>query len=730
MEKSIESSLDEFISYVNVTIQINNLTYIITAREYNSSEYLKSLVDNAIEKGNIKNFKEYIDVRSKTKIKTITRQELLFGPVKKENTICNFELLDDEGENLEILISNCQISTKILDYLFSVNDEINLEYIYDYYNYANYLGLRTQNLENYIKNYVNGVIVYDLEDLNNWYHKKLNLHIITCTMNLFTSLLRVYELNKKIFDLNTLFDNTINLGEIYLELKEDKSKLKQELLESYIYHIEAVLKVNSITFDTNRLLVNLFEEQREGIIKSVSNLSEFKQRFSNLTSNLVKTLNWKNTIVAGGMPLEAFSLKRLNVNTDLDIFVYGDDHEEISQRHLKYFNDLALKLGKTIYFAYYFKIIIIFIEDTNLIVQLIIHGDKQTKYDVIDNFDLSHTNILYDGENVYCTNAFLECLKTNKTKVNTDRVVKPSRIENAIKKGFEVIGLSKENEELKLDVVKDEYEILNIKSLMKKYKNCVFTNDYKKIPKYQLVDETKNLEDNAYNFLLSSINLSEDNLVFKQVITTEHNNDYKNYLIQRIPIVDKQDQHYVFKTKYLLGSELFNNNHETNNDYLFGSLLIKDPFTKQIYTKYLNFVLDKLEKDTSVISSLNSESLEKRKDWSNRILNRLKRYDIISKKCEDSDRFYVDITSKTKLFYKHQPITYLRLRELLDNGDLNRIAKSRAEMNFGVFVDNLLPEVKSNAFKVQVVFTSSKIVFRGSEIAIPRYCKSVSIIDR
>jgi hypothetical protein len=673
------SSLELAVPYVDISIEINNLSYVITEKEYQESEYLKTLVDN-------------------------------------------FRLLDDEGKTLNISLDKCVHDKEILNYLFSLTNEINLEYIYFYYTYANYLSLRQKDLDVYLDQYVNSVVVYN-DDYDYGYHsyKSVNFHTITCTSSVFTSLLRLYEINRKLFNLNKLFDNTSNLKDIYQELKQEETYLSKQIFNDYFLQFEMVLKDNSNNFDKNLLLFELFQETTIYKQKFVSTLLEFKQRFNDLTFHLLENVDWTNIIVAGGMPLEAYSRDRLNVNSDLDLFIYGDEEERILNKQLKYFNDVAIKLDKKIYFAYYFNIIILCIEDVKLIIQIIV-TDKQSKYEIIDNFDMSHTVILYDGDNVYCKQSFLESIKSNKSKVNPTRLMKSSRIQKAIQKGFEVTDLyKKETEEydgyLKSEV-KDEIfyplsslsEEENIKELTNIYKNSIFVTDYHNIPLYP-----KQKDNNPYNFVKTNIKITNDDIIFQPTKIEEVYDRLFKY-IQRIPIVDKQQQHYIFKTEYLLGNELYHN-YKDDNNYLLGSLLIKDEVTKRKYIQYLNLVLDKLESKTEFIS-LYPKCLTTRNDWKDRILKRLERYDMKIKQHVKGNRFFVQITSKTKLFYKHQPITYLELRELLDNVVLNYGKPST--------IQRILP----NKFRIQTVFSSPKIIIRGDDICVPRNCQSISIIDR
>lgn len=219
----------------------------------------------------------------------------------------------------------------------------------------------------------------------------------------------------------------------------------------------------------------------------------FKKRWNKFTFNIFNKIKWKDMIVAGGSICILLD-KDKDINkfkdSDIDIFIYGN--KIISKIKYLLFYIKKSRFNKVKY-IYRDNIIEIFIENNRKI--QIIPTCFKTPEDIINSFDLSITQIYYDGNNVFASYIGFNSLIYKKF-ISTKTFILWERKYKYIKRGYKYIG----NDYIYLKR-SSLYNILN-------NKNIIYEKNIKDIIK-DINDDTKKtfyeydnliLRDDRYKF--------------------------------------------------------------------------------------------------------------------------------------------------------------------------------------------------------------------------------------
>ena len=260
------------------------------------------------------------------------------------------------------------------------------------------------------------------------------------------------------------------------------------------------------------------------------------EEYNEFHQGLLNNLNYNNLIIAGG------SLSKLYLNTnkksslykasDIDIYLYGTEKEKMNK--LKY----LLKFFKYTILIPYNNVYTMYFRGKTRMIQIICGGFKN-KYSIIKDFDYSHVQILYDGNNFLTTYKFLENIYKNKTEYNYQYNINIFRIYKTLLLGLDIINYQ---QPYQIDDKKYSKEIffqviLNNESFKEELDNIYYPSKYESFDNikeelYKIYG--KKYKINKYSFYnivnnLNLINTIEWNNTFKEVIMSSYGTqvDYK-----------------------------------------------------------------------------------------------------------------------------------------------------------------------------------------------------------
>ena len=154
--------------------------------------------------------------------------------------------------------------------------------------------------------------------------------------------------------------------------------------------------------------------------------SNYKQNFNNYTQNLFDGFNWSNVIIAGGLVNKIINpnfednlVKGFYDNSDIDMYLYG--HTKTKKKKLEYIlNFLNDKLG-TYYMINFSNVITLIFPNYHCDIQIII-GNYKSPLQIVSDFDLSHLQMLYNGNSVKGTKFNLDALETQTSKIMKNKI--------------------------------------------------------------------------------------------------------------------------------------------------------------------------------------------------------------------------------------------------------------------------------------------------------------------
>ena len=173
-------------------------------------------------------------------------------------------------------------------------------------------------------------------------------------------------------------------------------------------------------------------------------IAEFLAEYRRLSFGLFPPspqFNWRNKVLAGGFPLECLYLGKLNEHTDMDFFVYGSSAERETA-----IRDILWALPRReLYLTSKGSVIYIWITDVKRMVQ-IINADYSNMTQILEGFDHTCCQVLFNGTDVICSDGFRRAVTTSKTEC---RLFKPERLHKMMAKGFDYEGTDEERDSVK-----------------------------------------------------------------------------------------------------------------------------------------------------------------------------------------------------------------------------------------------------------------------------------------
>lgn len=151
-------------------------------------------------------------------------------------------------------------------------------------------------------------------------------------------------------------------------------------------------------------------------------------------------LDWENLIIAGGL-ISGLIEKNYNekdyTNSDLDFYVYNDDYNLLMKKMLQLYYYFYNKLGDAYSFVYLNSTVVTIIsKNYNRVIQIIgIKTNDPMK--ILRNFDLSHCQVGFNGQNVIFTEEFIKAL-TTKTTCIMKKSIHIYRLIKAYQRGYSI----------------------------------------------------------------------------------------------------------------------------------------------------------------------------------------------------------------------------------------------------------------------------------------------------
>ena len=238
---------------------------------------------------------------------------------------------------------------------------------------------------------------------------------------------------------------------------------------------------NGLFFNNDKSKID-YEEGEEVVCDT------FRENFNKYTMNLFGDFNWQNCVVAGGLvnkivnkDFEQRLLSGRYDNSDIDLYIYGTTPTK--KRKLIYvLNFLKTKLGEY-YLINKQNVITLIFPDYHCEIQIII-GNYKNPLQIINDFDLSHLQMLYNGKTVKSTKSNLVALETQ-----TSRVMKNRLTQKLGQKTFMAgYALEYSNSISDEDAISLHHSIIGTKKIYDTYykptKSIFFENNKKKMKLY------------------------------------------------------------------------------------------------------------------------------------------------------------------------------------------------------------------------------------------------------
>ena len=333
-------------------------------------------------------------------------------------------LLETEDNVNVSLDIDCNILIDLINLISDEKFQINMEKINQYAYWFNYF-------------MINPKLLYKI-------HPKVKLSLNPKIIK------SVYQLNQSVFsdifgDLNLkFFFKKCKLDDKYISLMSD-IKLDTEhwlnLFKIWKKWIEPESKINDILllklYDYSKYLIYTPKKilvERKTIFKPGQLvITSFINKFEQLTCYILTDFDYTDVIIAGGAIHACVINKPFGItHTDIDIFITT---ESALQRILLFFSQ---KFRNKIIYAVNGYVITLCIVGVKRNFQLI-YALGKSKYDIIGHFDFGYCQILYDGQNILCTDSCLTSLRTQTTCISSayaKAVTTDLRYYKAFSKGY------------------------------------------------------------------------------------------------------------------------------------------------------------------------------------------------------------------------------------------------------------------------------------------------------
>jgi hypothetical protein len=237
------------------------------------------------------------------------------------------------------------------------------------------------------------------------------------------NLLNFYNVAKDNLDIEE-FSLLSNIISTCLNFKEENDNLL----------LHDIFKYKHNYVDRKPKQISPFIKYKQGEPTTVKTLDIFKENLIKFTFGIInEDFIWNNIVLSGGAILHCLTPKPNKYsNSDVDLWIYGKTEEERQEKFtniLKYFDKYETFYGIN------HNVITIIIRNIKRNFQVIL-TNYETKYKVIEEFDMTHIQSVYDGENVLGTTDFILSLKTQITKIINKDNIKPYRVAKAYNLGY------------------------------------------------------------------------------------------------------------------------------------------------------------------------------------------------------------------------------------------------------------------------------------------------------
>ena len=200
------------------------------------------------------------------------------------------------------------------------------------------------------------------------------------------------------------------------------------------------------------------------IDQATTSQEQFLQRIENQISwSLGQDFEWNHILLAGGSVLYALDAnpnEKQYLNSDLDLYIYSDDNKVIKKKLEYVFHYLLIRFGDKLV-AYYLdsysnrtkymndvSMIIFLIPDKPMIQLIFQFADDSRDYpweepwrkkiNILNEFDLTHCQIGFDGSNVIYTSEFQKTISSRVSKFTLRQSVYLYRITKTLFRGFHI----------------------------------------------------------------------------------------------------------------------------------------------------------------------------------------------------------------------------------------------------------------------------------------------------
>ena len=263
-----------------------------------------------------------------------------------------------------------------------------------------------------------------------WYNYKNNEYLLKYILN---DILVILNHNKELNLFKNLYKQIIKyINKTYLDslLSNYKNNhyLRCNLFAEILLHdlTKSNLVYKSLTYDDSNFLFKKhtyfdYYDEGEPVISP-----SYKENFNKYTENLFDRFNWSNCVVAGGLAnkitdknFETNLRSGLYDKSDIDIFLYGKTYKK-KQKIVYILNFLKDKLGRY-YLGNFPNVLSLFFPNYHLEIQIVI-GNYKSPLQIINDFDLSHLQMYYDGNTIRGTHENMYALETRSTKIMKDKI--------------------------------------------------------------------------------------------------------------------------------------------------------------------------------------------------------------------------------------------------------------------------------------------------------------------
>lgn len=434
---------------------------------------------------------------------------------------------------------------------------------------------------------------------------------------------------------------------------------KKELVEEFNKYFNIYMTYPKIKY----IYLHLKKNENKDIYIKNKTIQDFNKEIYH-KFNFLNNINFDNICIAGGFCRSILLGKEVN---DIDFFMYNLDDKDIKERINLLFRELTTEIKKTdneMKFILIYKsgnkvlellcyktnsnseycnfdsfvdimenIKVIneesyekldnFINRTSVIykIQLVLVNHKN-KNDIINNFDIEPSKVLYDGDNVYFTNYSCICYKYMVnfiSKKTQDKIFITSRIKKYLDYGFDLLVIIGEKNISRHKFIKiEEYNFLNyifkIKKTTIEREKIISSSEIINISNKTYMD-TKTSYYNKINYYCSVLPNKNTQSIYKSVLYET----FKYILNNNMYYKDDKSEHIYyehFNDIILEINEQFRNGN-TNIETISQTEIFRERFIKNMNEQSKSEETNELNEDNK--SEIENKKFKKNNFFSKRV---------------------------------------------------------------------------------------------------------------